>query len=427
MSTSKSLNLTDLQQSFRPGFTLVEMLVVMVILATMGGMVVAAVQGVSTTIRESRTKSIIASIDSVIQEQYEAYKYRPLPVEIPDFSADIGTGTSGGTVQSLEILANEAARVRLLMVRDLQRMELPERYTDISTDPSTIRAAATRVIEDSGTGEIRRQDVVADRRRTFRVSWYGYTGGVTSSNDLPSKMAAYRDRLPGTETTEFQSAECLYLIMSNAFVAGTPAISMIPSANIADTDEDGVPEILDGWGNPLGFVRWPVGFDDPNELLDTTKPDDFDLFRSDFAYANGTNTTPSSAAVVGAIDVNKHTSPFVNLKPWSLRPLIVSAGDDGEPGIEIDPVGTGGGPNFTYASTTWNWPVDTANMGDEEPGRTSPYPMVDPYLRVFISDNDPTVFDRSMTNRRLPGEFISATDTSDAADNITNYDLQAAQ
>ena len=40
---------TNLVANRRNGFTLVEILVVMVILATMGGMVVAAVQGVTQT------------------------------------------------------------------------------------------------------------------------------------------------------------------------------------------------------------------------------------------------------------------------------------------------------------------------------------------------------------------------------------------
>ena len=50
--------------------------------------------------------------------------------------------------------------------------------------------------------------------------------------------------------------------MATSFVGGSPALEAIPSSNIGDTDNDGLREILDGWGNPLGFIRWPVGYSD---------------------------------------------------------------------------------------------------------------------------------------------------------------------
>jgi hypothetical protein len=37
---------------------------------------------------------------------------------------------------------------------------------------------------------------------------------------------------------------------------------------LKDTDGDGLPEVVDGFGRPVGFFRWPTG--DP--LLDASKP-----------------------------------------------------------------------------------------------------------------------------------------------------------
>ena len=95
-----------------------------------------------------------------------------------------------------------------------------------------------------------------------------------------------------------QGAECLYLIMATSYVGSGPAIDVIPAANIDDTDGDGLLEILDGWGQPLEFIRWPVGVADfeqsaivsaaptsANPNL-TPVPDDFDHFRSDYAYTD---------------------------------------------------------------------------------------------------------------------------------------------
>ncbi len=399
------------------GFTLVEILVVIVILGVMGGMVVSAVSGVTSSARHARTKNIVAVIDSVIQEQYDSYKYRPLAVEVPDLFKATGTNALKSDEIGREVLAREAMRVRLMMVRDLQRMELPERFSDFLNPPVDILAACNPVKIDGTTGVITgtRQDPTS--RAPLPVSWRG--------PDNP-KRQIYNNRYVSTATVEHQSAECLYLIMATSFVGGTPAIDAIPTSNIGDTDNDGMPEILDGWGRPLGFVRWPVGYFDPNGNIDTSATDDFDLFRVDFV-----NTGTSDA--VKALDVNT-SSGYARESPWPLRPLIVSAGDDAEFGIALDPVGSAGTPlpAFNYVdSSSWNrWPIDAAHMGVESGGRTPPsdyYIFADPYLRRFIAANDPTATGRSGTARRLPGEVLSATDTSEAADNVTNYELQVVK
>ena len=374
---------THLKDRTVGGFTLVEILVVMVILATLGGMIVAAVQGVTASVRESRTKSIIAACDTVIQQQYESYKYRPLSVEIPDLAYE----TSGGEAEvGLEPLATESARVRVMMTRDLQRMELPDRFTDITYAPTRMYAAANRVILVGGT-IVRADDTHTSKRKSFPVAWFGTRGSSlvhSGSDDVPSRMAAYLARTPDVTSLtaaelnllyQNQSAECLYLIMANSFVAGTPAIDAIPESNIGDTDQDGMLEILDGWGNPLGFIRWPVGYVDPSGVVSPYLADgdfvadEFDLFRTDFSYVNGTtNAQPYY------VDTSV-TSPT---RPWSLRPLIISAGEDGEFGIALNPFespatdpATDELVDFAYADTSTSdgtpafgiWPRDCSAHG----------------------------------------------------------------
>jgi prepilin-type N-terminal cleavage/methylation domain-containing protein len=387
----------------RPAFTLVEVLVVLVLISILSGMVMTAVRGVNLTARQARTRSIIAIVDSVIQEQYESYKYRPLPVEIPDLLSP--TPPNSGVLK-YEVLPNEAARVRLNMIRDLQRMELPDRITDITVDPSattagaifaavnqpaSIVALADRVLI-TPTGYLRSPD--RSLRRLFPVNWF-------STASPPNRFAAYRRLIRPTWTAEFQSAECLYMIMSTTFVGGAPALEQIPPSNIGDTDGDGMPEILDGWGRPLGFVRWPVGFDDPELSVDRSMPDDFDPLRADFASIPGVIT-----------DI---TSPGGVPRPWSIRPLIISAGSDGEFGLELHASNAG----FRYNTASpgaldlMAWPVTAAMMGDELPGRSAPTIFVDPFLRHF-----PGVVP--------PGSPITGAEGV-RADNISNYQLAVSE
>jgi hypothetical protein len=117
-----------------------------------------------------------------------------------------------------------------------------------------------------------------------------------------------------------------------------------------------------------------------------------------------------------------------------MRPLIISAGEDEVFGISFDPVddtGTSLG-SYSYTANPWNWPKNIENMGVEFEGRgTPPYQWVDPYLRRFVADNDPSVLNRSSgsyaTFRRLPGEALLLSPDGSLADNITNFSLQVAQ
>ena len=361
----------------RKAFTLVEILVVIVILGIMGAMVTTAVSGVTSTAKQSRTKNIIAIVDSVLAEHHENLKYRPLPVEIPlmwkeldkrDASSD--TGTLG-----YEVLLREASRIRLMMARDLQRMELPDRYTDILQGPTDLYAAATLLKKVDGKIKAMRSD--KSQRLAFRVEFSG-----------TSKQYVYQRRI-GDKTAhpEFrthQGAECLYLIMASSFVGGAPALDAIPTANIGDTDEDGMPEILDGWGKPLRFVRWPIGYlYDKEALIDKSKPEDHDMFLCDYAYDN----------------------PGLE-KPWSIKPLVFSCGSDGESGLITDPDDNS---LFSYQAN-WSWPI--AKCGPEEKeGRNEPYWFPDPYLRGSSRSILP--------GGRRPGDTTTV-------DDITNYQLQVS-
>ena len=396
------------REPIRRGFTLVEILVVLVILGIMGSMVLVALNGVTTSARAARTRTIIATCDSVVQQLYEDTKYRALSIEVPSLYMSLGSDEVGR-----EVLASEAGRVRLVMVRDLQRQIIPERYSDL-VDGVNVTAACNLVMIDSSDNVVGTRSNPASRN-TMPVSW-----------QEDGKLLAMRDRLPGTQTVEHQGAECLYLIMATTYLGGTPAIDNIPEPNIGDTDGDGAPEILDGWGQPLGLLRWPVGFDDVTGTLDHDQVDDFDLYRSDFAYtftsvpaAPGSPTThPVTPNSSGAYEVNA---------PWALRPLIISAGSDGEFGITLDPVDGSDIAQTSFAYGSQTWPINATHMGNSQHlGRPAPpasYAYPDPYLRQFVEDNDPSAATRADTLRRLPGELLEESRRWVTDDNITNYDV----
>ena len=109
---------------------------------------------------------------------------------------------------------------------------------------------------------------------------------------------------------EHESAECLYLILATYRLAGGVAIDNVPDRNIGDTDEDGVPEILDPWGRPVVFMRNPVGLKGRGVDSQFGDADPFDFLATDHRYQ---------------LDVPHY--------PVYLSPVIVSSGQDGEFGL----------------------------------------------------------------------------------------------
>jgi hypothetical protein len=110
-------------------------------------------------------------------------------------------------------------------------------------------------------------------------------------------------------------AECLYLIVS----ANPEALAQFHDNEIGDTDQDGLPEFIDGWGRPIYFLRWAPRFEDSD--------------------------LQKSAPAAAQDDHDPFDSRRVDPNAWRLVPLIFSAGPDGEYGIAIDTSGS---------AYTWN-------------------------------------------------------------------------
>src|SRR5262249_7676285 len=99
-------------------------------------------------------------------------------------------------------------------------------------------------------------------------------------------------------------------------------------ANMAiDTDNDGIKELVDGWGNPVRFYRSPSGFSAPDFQAPTGSQflDPFD--------ASGTLVSPSWNATLRAeFETLCHTITMP--KGAYLIPVIAAGGRDGKMGLD---------------------------------------------------------------------------------------------
>jgi prepilin-type N-terminal cleavage/methylation domain-containing protein len=293
--------------NYRPSFTLVELLVAIAIIGVMAGMVMYSLAGAAQDAKVARTRGTISKINAVILERWEEYRYRSVKLPIPtDVIQRRGDDVANSKIY---LPARTAASIRSVLLRDMMRMEMPDRITDLSYTPTNVSfslsdASSQTLDSYRGRTPSREYNVL---RRFFKLGTIPdpYKGSIQSV--LPGNMQ-------WTEAN--QSAECLYAIVAHSTSGGGSALEAFHTSEIGDTDGDKFPEFLDAWGKPISWIRWPAGFNSQLHLsyklpADTpAAPDAFDPLHTDPQWTSAVQ------------------------KPWTIVPLVVSAGPDGEFGID---------------------------------------------------------------------------------------------
>lgn len=309
-------------QQTRPSFTLVELLISIALVAMLSATALFTLYGVQEHGKGARTKASVARINEFVMEKWESYLTRPVPVRIPP--------TVGPAI---------AATMRLYGIRELMRIQLPDRKSDVTDAASFLKQPGTALPLQSSQQLAfqRRADRMVKAAKGSSVSWLDDTNGWTLAH---------------------QGAECLYLILSSIRDGDGSALDYFVPAEIGDVDEDGMKEILDGWGRPIEFLRWAPGFatnpgvdlewgkagvdDDGNGAMD-------DEMEAGFPGTDdGSELQPRDPTSASAPD------PFdprtVDTRPniFALVPLIYSAGQDGVYDIVSD---FGSSGTVRYATT----------------------------------------------------------------------------
>ena len=205
---------------------MVELLITILIVSLLAAMVLVAFGRAQETARAQKTRALVTKLDAIIKGKWEAYKTRRAPVKIPP-------GTP----------PREAARIRLDALHDLMRMELPERYTDI------VKVSNTKVVSDVPSGSY---TGIAEP-----AVYHAYYRRIMAAKNAAAAAGKSPDDVP---TVQHQGAELLYQIVTASVADDADERDLLIAQNIGDTDNDGMPEIVDGWGRPIKFLRWAPGF-----------------------------------------------------------------------------------------------------------------------------------------------------------------------
>ena len=299
----------DPARARRHGFTLFELMVSIVIMAILASTILFALWGVTEQAKGDRTRSQIARLHTLLVPRWEAYKTRR--VQLTSNGLQAASQPPAGLPDGRFI-----PRARLLALRELMRMELPDRKSDlVSAANSTPMNRFNQSLPRLTRTYVRRADAAVRARHGNGADWQD----------------------DNTWTLQFQGAECLYLIISSLKEGDETGLEFFTENEVGDVDNDGMREILDGWGRPIGFLRWAPGYladwslgnnvafalppgtpsaATPQVADDTESPDAFDPLKVAINWANADKLH------------------FPN--PYALVPLVYSAGPDGSYDIATD-------------------------------------------------------------------------------------------
>jgi prepilin-type N-terminal cleavage/methylation domain-containing protein len=400
----------------RGGFTLVELLVAMAIIGFMAGMITYALLGAQTDARVAKTRSTIQKLNEVILQQWEEYRYRPVDMRKTSF---VSVNANYSTP-----LPRTQTYLRMLILRDAMRMEMPDRVSDLLYDPSQYvvpQNMPSAQLNSAGQPLSQAGSFLASRAypHRFGVIYSALYQAIVNSSDtsiasaranfplvspltfvasggapLPSPpnvppAALFTGGIAGLTEWErlIQSSELLYLMVATSNYGGAPALELFRPSDIGDPDEDGLLEFIDAWGKPIRWIRWPAGF--PSDLNRYAISDAMDPQRTDWRFANSNFAEEE--------------------KPQTIVPLIISAGTDEQFGARFDFLDQSATP-FAYA------------LMRQGTGLNQFY--IDPFF-VFVNggpNNSSNDVDLKPSAGRA-NQLGSIVNVDAAADDVTNHDL----
>ncbi len=139
---SKSLR----KRRLLPSFTLVELLIAISIIGIMIGMVLYTLAGARRDSLTARTRGTIKKLNEIVLARWEEFRYRAIKVNVPDGVLEPTLPLGVGNPMMAPLSPREGARLRMIILRDVMRMEFPDRFNDITTSPCFYKAAVYTAI-----------------------------------------------------------------------------------------------------------------------------------------------------------------------------------------------------------------------------------------------------------------------------------------
>ncbi|MCK9569095.1 prepilin-type N-terminal cleavage/methylation domain-containing protein [Candidatus Pacearchaeota archaeon] len=290
------------------GFTLIEVVCTTAIVAILAGIAIVAMHFVSQSVKADRTAATIAKIDTYLSSMYGDYEQRRLPNLVSPTFAPIPASIRNA----------ELAGRRLDAVRDLMRMEMPDRWSDVTNGPLVFLWSGGLPWIDKKPHNAIKIQIRYEKAKNFLLTKYS----LVKAEEILNANA---------------SAKLLYLVVT---AYDPEASDQFREDEISRHTDDELPVFVDGWGNPIRFLRWAPGLDQ-SEIQPTVIPIDDATSRKKAFELSPDHLNPTNIVRQGSL-----TAPHTTEVGWRLLPIIYSAGSDEGYGI-YDPA------NYSYSGNPY--------------------------------------------------------------------------
>jgi prepilin-type N-terminal cleavage/methylation domain-containing protein len=343
----------------RRGFTLIELMITIAIMGILASILLGALWKASITAKEMRTRSLIAKLNNHIIPRWESYRSRRLlfdpslilNAQVPNGLLTQGQITTRSQIFPLAMVWQPGVAplsrrhmqgIRLMAIRELMRLEMPERFQDI-----TLSGSPAIPPTGAAVGPL----IVPARTSMSQNYW------VKMQLMMPSP--------------KFESAECLYQMITMGLEDGGLGQEHFSQADVGDLDGDGWPEFLDAWGNPIFFLRWAPHFYSPLQPRWSPGADGV-LNTSDDPsprLLDPYDGVPDvNGNMRGLADSGGSHDPYDLMQDdhdaFSLTPLVYSAGADGIYDIVPGDYCTGSSQPFASSTISYNSPLNYFDPGN---------------------------------------------------------------
>lgn len=320
------------------GFTLVEILVVIGIIAILASILLVVVGNMISNSRKDATAATILKIQKLLDQRMEAFDRR----------------LQGATFD--RVFKKQFDDLIQQVTVTLQRQNPPV----YGVSPEMLGILARKVFFKNNFPQRFLEFPGADQNGNGVLD----SAEDTDGDGIPNAIDP-RPTVSDTHDATTESSELLYYVLTKGAIFGVEAVdeSEFTSSEVADTDGDGLLEFVDAWGRPLQFYRWPTRLIKPwgaegqdNDIDTPLTPADRDRATAGLLISglpapptgserdqldqdpdDPTGRITREAGRLASLsqvfaNANYFEAVYHTIDTWH-RPLIVSAGADGELGL----------------------------------------------------------------------------------------------
>jgi len=364
----------------RHGFTLVELLIVIAIIAVLMGLSLSVMSGLTSQAEQEATNATIRKLDGLLQQRMEAFDRA-----FTGAREDAAVRIVNSLLATQQIFGVRQEVMEILAKKRSFRFEFPQRFAErlLEEHGANLDSPVPQVsFIDANNNKISLPDslyyAIAAPAARQRLADIGITAPTpTELMDHPAEGVLTRFKRHRPET---ESAELLYFALTSSTSYGVPQVDTdyFTNREVADTDGDGLPEFIDAWGFPLRFYRWPT------RLIDITAPNPFQPVLSDPADSTDTRTIATAERQITQLVFRGLAAPPVVMPNGALpRDVLLIDPDDpvGRLYSELERLdGTNGKPLFAtefnevnyHTPDTFHAPLIISAGPDEELGLREP-------------------------------------------------------